>query len=92
MSVLAAFIAVSLALVVALLVFVLGSIHVIRCTENAQERFSWASVGRSIRFTLKLAVAALCSVPKALARGVSELYSEVYSEIKRFVYSEKRKD
>ena len=29
--------------------YVLGTLHVIRCTESRQERFSLKSVGRSIR-------------------------------------------
>lgn len=42
--------------------FILGSLHILKCTEashvrrateNAQERFSWASVGRSIRWAIK---------------------------------------
>lgn len=66
-------------------VFILGSVHVIRCTESSQERFSWGSVGRSISFAGKLAVAALCSVPKALALGVKKLYSEVNYVIRHFV-------
>ena len=36
-----------------LLAFVGVSVHILRCTENAQETFSWASVGRSIRWAIK---------------------------------------
>lgn len=49
-----------------LLAFVSVSVHILRCTEashvrrateNAQERFSWASVGRSIAWAIKCSLA-----------------------------------
>lgn len=53
MEVFGAVFAVLVVLFLALLAFIFVSIHVLRCTENAQERFSWASVRRSIRWAIK---------------------------------------
>ena len=62
-----------------LLAFVGVSVHILRCTENAQETFSWASVGE----TILRVFSGLCGLASDLGGHASKLADKLAGRCKK---------
>lgn len=57
--------------------FVLGSLHILKCTENSQETFSWASVGE----TICASISAVLSCAEGLAGHLCKVFERKGNEL-----------